>query len=85
MQPNEVDREAVAPGERRRRLGEVDFHIGTVRAPVEAARQQLVGRNPVQLGEAQQTRDRDRTLAALVGTQHRRLELLAGPGLDVVE
>ena len=43
------------------------------------------GGHPVELGEAEQPRHRDRPLAPLVGAEHRRLELLVGACLDVVE
>ena len=52
---------------------------------VELAGQQLVGRDLVDLGEAQQPRHRDRALAPLVRAEHRRLELEARARLDVVQ
>ena len=52
---------------------------------LELAGQQLVGRHLVDLGQAQQPGHRDRPLAPLVGTEHRRLELEARARLDVVE
>ena len=50
-----------------------------------AAGQELVGRHPVELGEPQEARHRDRPLAPLVGTEDRGLEFLVGAGLDVVQ
>src|SRR5207248_9511939 len=47
--------------------------------------EELVGRHPVELGEAEQPGNRDGPLAALVGAENRSLELLVGPGLHVVE
>src|SRR5439155_4781192 len=60
------------------RLDEADLAL-------ELTRQQLVGRYLVDLGEAKQPRHRDRTLAALVGAEHGRLELEARARLDVVQ
>ena len=65
------------PASRSGAVGEVDLDVGV-------ARQQLVGRDLVDLGEAQQPRHRDRPLAPLVRAEHRRLELEARPCLDVV-
>ena len=46
-------------------------------SPSKLAGQELVGRDFVDLGQAQQPRNRDRPLAALVRTQYRGLELEA--------
>ena len=61
------------------RLGEVDLEV------VGARGQQLVGRHPVELGQPEEARHRDRALTPLVGAEHRRLELLVGARLHVVE
>ena len=45
------------------------------------ARQQLIDRDVVELGQPLQAGDRDRPLAALIGAEHRSLELLVGRGL----
>ena len=68
----------VSTAGRAARVDEVDLAL-------ELARQQLVGRDLVDLGEAQQPRHRDRPLAPLVGAEHRRLELQVRARLDVVE
>ena len=47
--------------------------------------QELVGRHAIQLGEPEQPGHRDRPLPPLVGAEDRRLELLIGPGLHIVE
>ena len=60
-------------------LGEVDLEV------VRAAGQQLVGRHPVQLGQAEEARHRDGAFTPFVGAEHRRLELLVGARLHVVE
>ena len=49
------------------------------------ARQQLVRRDLVDLGEAQQAGHGDRPLAPLVRAEHRRLELEVRARLDVVQ
>ena len=63
----------------RRRVGEVDVDV------VGAPREQLVGRDPVELREPEQPRHADRALAPLVGPEHRRLEFLVGACLHIVE
>ena len=75
VQLHEVDRE---PGLEIGRLGEVDLDVGV-------ARQQLVRRDLVDLGEAQEPRHGDGALTALVGAEHARLELETAPRLDVVQ
>ena len=50
-----------------------------------ASGQEFIGRNAVELREAQESGDGDRPLAPLVGPEHRGLELLVGFGLDVVQ
>ena len=60
------------------RLGEVDLDV--VRPG-----QELVGRHLVDLGQPEQARHRDRALTALVGAEHRCLELQVGARLDVVQ
>jgi len=52
---------------------------------VELTRQQLIGRDLVDLGQAQEARHRDGALAPLVGAEDRRFELETRAGLDVVE
>ena len=80
VQAHEVDREPGVRVERARTAGVDEADLA-----VELARQQLVGRDLVDLGEAQQPRDRDRALAALVRAEHRRLELETRTRLDVVQ
>ena len=71
-------RSIVNPASRSVALGEVDLDVGV-------ARQQLVGRDLVDLGEPQQPGHRDRALAALVRAEDRGLELEIGARLDVVQ
>src|SRR5262249_45362173 len=75
----EVDREAAglidAPG------GAVD----EADLAVELAREELIGRDLVDLGQPQQAGHRDGALAALVGPEDRRLEFEARGGFDVVK
>ena len=79
---------------RARELGElqdVDRQLRARAGAVGAARivgpawQQLVDRHPVELGQAVEPRQRERPLAAFVGPEHRRLELLLRLRLDVVQ
>ena len=51
----------------------------------DVARQQLVGRDVVELGQPHEARHRECPLAPLVGAEDRGLELLAGPRLDLVQ
>jgi hypothetical protein len=77
VKSHEVDREAVTG--QADRFREIDLEI------VRPARQQLVRRHPVELGQAQETRHRDGALTAFVGTEHRGLEFLVGARFHVVE
>ena len=52
---------------------------------VEVAGQELIGRNLVDLGQAQEAGNGDRPLAPLVRAEHRRLEFQARARFDVVE
>ena len=64
------------------RFGEVD-HVGAAFAFF--TREQLIDRHRVEASEALETGNGDRPLAPFVGAEHRRLELLARRGLDVLE
>ncbi len=57
-------------------IGEVD-HLGVVEVGALVGRQQLIDRHAVEAREPLEPRHRDRALAAFVGAEHRRLELLA--------
>ena len=75
MELHEVDRKA---GIEIGALGEVDLDV-------RVAREQLVGRHLVDLGEPQQTGHGDRALAPLVRAEDGCLEFEIGARLHVVE
>ena len=93
--PRNVDREKLAADAREavelgRSVG-VDPTAGTVvgavtgRVAVLVERQELVDGHAIEPGETLEPRHRDGPLAPFVGTEHRRLELLVGRGLDVLQ